>query len=1651
MFSILDHDYNTLGIMDNSLPGAIHFFDDEFHQYLSEGGSTFDFTVFKDHDDTQYLIEGHYVHFMYKDRDYLMTIRRTEEDEFKLTVYTESLNFDLLNEYAPAYSAPSARKITAYLGDILTGSGVSIGLNEVSSFERTLSWEGQSTVLERVLSIVNYFDAECEFVTIMNDDLTLDKIQLNIYRKYSETTQGVGEDRTDIELRYGENVNTIRRTVDITELYTAIKPIGSEGTNIKTRVETIKDDSGNVLFYTKSGSEWIYAPYANAQFGSSQNEKTGYIQMPYEYDTKSVNTLYGNALSNLQKYCEPAVTYEVEGYFDLNVGDAVSIADNKYNPILLLEARAAEMILSFCNPDKNKTVFSNYRVFESQVSSDLLLRMKQLEELANQLQFRINVEGSPIMKNGEGSVKLNAYVTQATKNVSDDFTEYNWIKRDRNGEIDTAWTNAHKDVGKTVTIIPADVEQSATFSYEVNVNGTYVGDATMTVANVYDGTDGKGIKSDAVTYQAGTNGTTPPTGTWLDNPPAVSAGQYLWTKTEFVFDDDTTSVSYSVGRMGQNGTSGVGVANTDVEYKASTSGTTPPTGTWSTAIPPINPGEYLWTRTTIKYTDESESVSYSVGAMGIDGTDAKLLYLTATAEQMSFDSDDNVKSQTITISAKLQNVTGTAVFTAIPYIGNTAQTAITLGGSGNNRTLSSAQFNKTWSLVAITATLDGLSDTLSIVKVKDGEDGKTTYLHTAYRMPDKMSRNLLPYMERGTISATTGAESVSTTAIRSPFVKVDAGKSYRFSSNGTYVNTNVIYYDSSYNFIRYAGVTGDNPFVPQAGEEYVRLYRNQADPIPTDYQIEDGTVVTPYVPYGIVEKGSGEFTKEYPSENFLRGSSSEWQDYDFAGWEVGQQNYSLEELGLKSGDSVYISGEYQAMTGLGVRISIRFEGQQIVTHSGNSVSVGSTGVSSGVFTVPDGITNIRLRHMSKGDGTTRSTGKYRLTGVYKSSVPVDWTPAPEDDPINAYPKWRGQYTSFDPIQSDNPDDYTWEVIRGESGGNGKDGEDGKDADEVISGYLTNEAIVLPASPSGVVSDFSQANGKFNVYEGNIGVSSGVNFTRVSQTGITCTIDSSGNYNVTAISAETGMAIFRATYKGIELEKILTVVKARQGTQGPTGGQGPQGQAGATGAKGADGVGVRSTAVTYQAGTSGTSAPTGSWVSNPPTVSANQFLWTRIVIAYTDNSTTTAYSVGKMGAQGPTGAAGSTGATGAKGADGKGVRSSAITYQASSSGTSAPSGSWVANPPSVSANQFLWTRIIITYTDNATTTAYSVGKMGANGATGATGPTGAKGDKGNTGDRGPTGATGPSGAKGDPTGITVSATEPSSSVRYVGMLWKNTGTAGGRIKDATYRWNGSAWEIFIFTATNISATNLAAIEAKLGDVTAGKITNTGSYSQPGATINYTTSLAGMIDMTWKVSNTNQNGVFTIQPTGLTSQSYSDTAKNIRQWFWEIGSGGLAAGTGSSSRNNLIQSVVHSEGITLQDYRKNYGQVVLRYDDLMTISATTLNAGSGFSRYAESGASQPLAKRSVGRIITLSGAFKNNSAFTSSSSSVNIGKLPSWATPIDDQNFVVQGSGMNRFLLSVTKSGNINCARYGTTGFINVPAGAWLNISCVYSVA
>lgn len=1007
----------------------------------------------------------------------------------------------------------------------------------------------------------------------------------------------------------------------------------------------------------------------------------------------------------------------------------------------------------------------------------------------------------------------------------------------------------------------------------------------ISLVKVANGDDGRGILGTPVaTYAQSTSGTIPPT-TWSATRPNVPAGQYLWTRVVTTYTDNTTSETQTPTLMGAEGEAGLGIKDKSISYAVGASGNTPPTSGWQETIPTVSANQYLWTKTTLVYTDESKTEAYSVGKMGANGADAKLLYLTASAENMAFNADDTPKTtQTINISAKLQNVTGTAAFTAIPYIGNTAQTAITLGGTGNTRTLTSVQWtNKNWTLIAITATLDNLSDTLSIVKVKDGatgdkgdqgnqgipgtpgENGKTSYVHWAYAWSadgkDRFTttypnENLVGLFEKGTINTATGEDISNSSSVRSiNFVEVKATNVYSFSEAGSRRAVNVFYYDTD------------------------KVYINRVT-------VPNNSVVN------------------IPQDGYVR------------------------------------------------------------------------------FTYGHTETNVEYNQKFEVGGTVSA-----------------FTTKPSVDFANAYPTYAGTYTDYESTDSEDPSKYTWQRILGESGQDGNDGKDGangQDAKEVISGYLSNESIIVPANASGTVTDFTKALGDFIIYEGQTKVSSGVTFSKVSETGMTSTINSAGRYTVTALSADVGTATYQAVYKSVSIQKIMIVVKNKQGATGPAG------------TNGTDGKGIVSNATTYQAGTSGTTPPTGTWSTSIPSVSENQYLWTKIVLTYSDNTNSTAYSVGKMGAKGETGATGSTGATGATG---NGIKSTTINFASSTSGTAAPSSGWSTSIPTVAAGSFLWTRTVLTFTDNTTNTSYTVAKQGE---------------------------------KGDPTGIISQSTVPTNP--YVGMLWQNTG-ASGYIIGATYQWNGSKFNLYIFTADNIVATTLSAITANLGNVTAGTLTGV-TFVSPFDFWGGESVPNGTAQMWRRGQKTTQNG----EDVTMWEDYNKSTGEKIKEGGVTQDSNGFYVFVNDPANYNQRASYTTS-GIRLADSR-GLGDLTssfLTYNDLVTVNVTGINAASGWERYAATGISAPTASRTA-RMVQLSGAFKPTNDIPGSADQVTMNsQLPLWARPKEEITLVQQGSGMNRYRLTITTDGYITMSRYGTTSYATAIKGAYLNISVAYAGA
>ena len=145
--------------------------------------------------------------------------------------------------------------------------------------------------------------------------------------------------------------------------------------------------------------------------------------------------------------------------------------------------------------------------------------------------------------------------------------------------------------------------------------------------------------------------------------------------------------------------------------------------------------------------------------------------------------------------------------------------------------------------------------------------------------------------------------------------------------------------------------------------------------------------------------------------------------------------------------------------------------------------------------------------------------------------------------------------------------------------------------------------------------------------------------------------------------------------------------------------------------------LESVDVEYYLSTSQTSLSGGSWSTTAPTWVNGKYMWSRTVktdgagnktYSPSQNGVCIAGAKGETGPRGPQGATGATGPQGPTGAAGKGIKSTAITYQLCASQTTAPTGTWLGSPPKTDiAKPYLWTRTVITYTDNATSISYSV--------------------------------------------------------------------------------------------------------------------------------------------------------------------------------------------------------------------------------------------------------------------------------------------------------------------------------------------------------
>lgn len=476
--AILSANNTPVAFMDNQHKKSMHYWKDELHEYLQGAANTYTFTVSAKHQDAENVTAGNKVAFIRKGKSYYLNIVNTEQTEETITATAWSLSFELINEDAGEYKAGKAMSFEEYLTVFDAERTLKLGLNEVSDKRITNEWTGTTSVLKRLFSLANVFSAEIEFETVLNSDYSLKEIVLNVYRKHSDTDSGVGEYRNDIVLRYGKGITGIRKTTDAEKLYTCIQPTGKDGLTINGLDKKEYDENGNIEYFTDGAI--IRAPQARDRFPSNiVNKADAYILMRKEYDTDSKDKLYSMALSDLKTASEPVVTYEVDGYFDTNIGDTVRMQDQEWTPVLYLQARVSEQVRSLTNPKTAKTVFTNYKELTSEISDSLLQRMQDIINKNKVYTCSISTNNGIIFKNGIGSTTLTAYAYNNGTDVSSNL-QFRWSK------------DGHEFyVGKSVTVNATDVDTKAVYSFEALENGIKRGYYEVTITDVMDGEDGK--------------------------------------------------------------------------------------------------------------------------------------------------------------------------------------------------------------------------------------------------------------------------------------------------------------------------------------------------------------------------------------------------------------------------------------------------------------------------------------------------------------------------------------------------------------------------------------------------------------------------------------------------------------------------------------------------------------------------------------------------------------------------------------------------------------------------------------------------------------------------------------------------------------------------------------------------------------------------------------------------------------------------------------------------------------------------------------------------------------------------------------------------------------------------------------------------------
>lgn len=488
------HDKNMRKVcaLNNNVPGMLLYSNSQWHTYLEYSTSTFDFTIPKIvngklHEDIKYIKDDMFVSFYYDNSYHVFYVSQLVENDISFQVTCNNTNLELAQEQSVALKSDTAQSVAWYLQhlDILGFTNLEIGVNEISDKTRKLEFEPQETKLAQLHSLMSKFDAEFSFRTELNRDGTVKHFIIDIFQQPDDNHHGIGKTRGDVVLHYQNELKGVQVASDKTQLFNAGVFTGADGINLESVEFEEKNELGQVEFYSRKGSSYVFAPLSRERYPSTMNPNNAdnWTRKDFQTEYKDVNALKGYALRTIKQYAYPLLTYTVDvqssfmdKYKDVNLGDTVKIINNNFRGGLALEARVSEMVISFDMPLNNSVVFTNFKRLVNKPSDNLQQRIDEIAARSLPYRVEITTTNGTAFKNGVGRSTVRPVLKQGDKIVN---ATWRFVI---DGTI--------KYVGMTYDMVASEITQPTVLTVSAWVDNKEVASEEVTFLNVSDGRNG---------------------------------------------------------------------------------------------------------------------------------------------------------------------------------------------------------------------------------------------------------------------------------------------------------------------------------------------------------------------------------------------------------------------------------------------------------------------------------------------------------------------------------------------------------------------------------------------------------------------------------------------------------------------------------------------------------------------------------------------------------------------------------------------------------------------------------------------------------------------------------------------------------------------------------------------------------------------------------------------------------------------------------------------------------------------------------------------------------------------------------------------------------------------------------------------------------